>query len=70
MRLLASATVVVCPNTGTAHMADALGCRVVGLYADRHRDFLPYWQRNYCIVRSRVERITPDEVLARVQSAR
>lgn len=67
MRLLARADVVICPDTGTAHMADALGVpRVVGLYADSKRDFLPYWNREHCVIRPVVAEITVGEVLEAV----
>lgn len=48
MRTLAAADAVVCPDTGTAHMADALGVRrVVSLHtsANSLRRNAPYWSR-------------------------
>lgn len=64
MELLSRASAVICPNTGTAHMADALGCpRVIGLYTGLKRAWLPYWNRQSCIVADTIESITVADVL-------
>lgn len=64
MALLNRAHTVICPDTGTAHMADALGCpRVVGLYGRDFETFSPYWGRAHCIVRDGMNAITVDDVL-------
>lgn len=64
MALLNRAHTVVCPDTGTAHMADALGCpRVVGLYGRDFETFAPYWDRSHCVVRNGMDAITVDDVL-------
>lgn len=66
IELLGKAEVVICPNTGTAHMADALGAKVIGLYESRHTHTLPYWNSSYCIVRERLADIQPEDVLEQV----
>ena len=67
MALLNRAHTVICPDTGTAHMADALGCpRVVGLYGRDFDTFAPYWGRNHCVVRDGMQAITVDDVLEAV----
>lgn len=55
---------VVCPDTGTAHLADALGVpRVIALHGMGQTHFEryhPYWTRGqHCIVRDTMEEITP-----------
>ena len=47
LAILARATVVLCPDSGPAHMATAVGTPVVGLYAtsNRHRTGPYYSQR-------------------------
>ncbi|WP_333627813.1 glycosyltransferase family 9 protein [Stenotrophomonas cyclobalanopsidis] len=68
MHLLNRAHTVVCPDTGTAHMADALGCpRVVGLYGQDFEQFAPYWCRDYCVSRDGMARITVDDVMGAVR---
>lgn len=66
MELLSRAHTVICPDTGTAHMADALGCpRVVALHgvpANWPR-CAPYWNRGHCVVRERMDDITVGDVL-------
>lgn len=66
MRALNRAHTVICPDTGTAHMADALGCpRVIALHgvpANWPR-CAPYWDRRYCIARTSMDAITVDDVL-------
>jgi ADP-heptose:LPS heptosyltransferase len=66
MALLNRAHTVICPDTGTAHMADALGCpRVVALHgvpANWPR-CAPYWNRAHCIARESMDAITVDDVL-------
>lgn len=67
MALLNQAKTVICPDTGTAHMADALGCpKVVGLYAKHFATHAPYWNRNYCISKRSMDEITVDDVMERV----
>lgn len=68
MSLLNRAKTVICPDTGTAHMADALGCpQVVGLYGSRFAEFAPFWSRTHCIVRAGMAAITVDDVLEAVR---
>lgn len=67
MALLNQAEVVICPDTGTAHMADALGCsRVIGLYAKHFATHAPYWNRKHCISKCSMDEITVDDVMERV----
>ena len=67
MSLLNRAHTVICPDTGTVHMADALGCpRVVGLYGQDFDTFAPYWCRDYCVARTGMAQITLDDVLGAV----
>ncbi|MCE7031746.1 hypothetical protein LY625_03790 [Lysobacter sp. GX 14042] len=62
METLNRAHTVICPDTGTAHMADALGVpKVVGLYGGAMDRFAPYWNRAHCIERPRMA-MTPAEV--------
>lgn len=67
MRALSAAHTVICPDTGTAHMADALGVpRVVALHGNGRTHFsryAPYWSRGHCIVRDSMRDITVDDVL-------
>lgn len=68
MHEISRAHTVVCPDTGTAHMADALGVpRVVVLHGMGRAHFEryhPYWTRGEnCIVRDTMEEITVDDVL-------
>lgn len=66
MSLLNNAATVVCPDTGTAHMADALGCpQVVALHGipANWPHCAPYWERRYCIARDSMAAITVDDVL-------
>lgn len=66
MAALNEADVVVCPDTGTAHMADALGCPKVvvlhGVSANWPR-CAPYWDRRFCIFRDSMGAITVDDVV-------
>lgn len=68
MVLLSQAHTVICPNTGTAHMADALEVpKVVGLYGGTRLDETgPYWNHQYCIERGSMSDITVDDVLGAV----
>jgi len=66
MALLNMAHTVICPDTGTAHMADALGSRVVGLYGARFHEFAPFWDRSHCVSRNGMDSITVDDVLEAV----
>lgn len=69
MDLLNRAHTVICPDTGTAHMADALGCpRVVALHG-HHLNWprcAPYWNRAHCVSRPSITDITVDDVLEAV----
>lgn len=52
LALLAAARVVVSPDSGPAHMADAVGTPVVGLYATSNPDRTgPYRSRRWCVDR-------------------
>lgn len=69
---LASAQTVICPNTGTAHMADALGVpRVIALYEseDSFRTCAPYWNRGHCLVAppQGLAYLTVEHVMERLQ---
>ena len=66
MALLNTAHTVICPDTGTAHMADALGCRVVGLYGRQFETFAPFWDRSHCVARDGMASITVRDVLEAV----
>lgn len=67
MEALNGAHTVVCPDTGTAHMADALGVPKVivlhGLGQKHFERYAPFWNRNYCIVRDSMEAITVDDIM-------
>lgn len=66
MHCLNIADTVICPDTGTAHMADALGCpRVIALHGvpANWPHCAPYWDRRYCIARESMDAITVDDVL-------
>lgn len=68
MQAMAGAAAVVCPDTGTAHMADALGVpRVVVLHGMGQAHFgryHPYWTAGeHCIVRDTMDAITVADVL-------
>lgn len=66
MHALNTAAVVICPDTGTAHMADALGCpRVVVLHGvpANWPHCAPFWDRRYCIARDSMLAISVDDVL-------
>ncbi len=50
--LIAAADVVVCPDSGPAHMATAAGTPVIGLYATSNPDRTgPYLSRDLCVNR-------------------
>ena len=50
--LVAAADVVLCPDSGPAHMATAAGTPVIGLYATSNPDRTgPYLSRNLCVNR-------------------
>lgn len=69
MDLLNRAHTVICPDTGTAHMADALGVpRVVALHGSptSWARCAPYWNRSYCVAKDSLSQITVDDVLERV----
>lgn len=71
MAALNGARVVVCPDTGTAHMADALGVPKVvvlhGLGWAHYWRYHPYWNATHCIVRDRIDEITVDDVIGEVR---
>lgn len=62
--MLLGAEVVVCPNTSTAHLADALGVpKVVGLYSQAlFQTCAPYWNPQHCIVAPSVTNISVGQV--------
>lgn len=69
MRALDEAETVICPDTGTAHMADALGCdHLIVLHglADNWPHCAPYWNRSHCIYRPGMAEITIKDVLEKV----
>ncbi len=72
MQALNAAHTVICPDTGTAHMADALGVpKVVALHGQGKNHFeryAPYWRREDCIVRDSMQDIAVDDVLAVVNA--
>jgi len=52
LALLDGARAVVCPDSGPAHMADAVGTPVIGLYATSNPDRTgPYRSRQWCVDR-------------------
>lgn len=66
MQALNDADTVICPDTGTAHMADALGVpRVVVLHGvpANWPHCAPFWDRRYCIARSSMDEISVADVL-------
>jgi hypothetical protein len=66
MDLLNRADTVICPDTGTAHMADALGVpRVIALHGvpANWPHCAPYWDRRYCIAKDSMDAITVDDVM-------
>ena len=71
MRALNEAETVICPDTGTAHVADALGCpRVIALHGvpANWPHCAPYWDRRYCIARDSMAEITVNDVLEMVDA--
>ena len=69
MELLNRAYTVICPDTGTAHMADALGAhRVIALHghSENWPRCAPFWGRNHCVVRNSMEEITVGDILEAV----
>lgn len=66
MGLLSRAHTVICPDTGTAHMADALGVpRVVALHGvpANWPKCAPFWNRTHCVARDSMSEITVDDVM-------
>ena len=52
LAIVAGARAVICPDSGPAHMADAVGTPVVGLYATSNKDRTgPYRSRQHCVDR-------------------
>lgn len=71
MRVLNRAHTVICPDTGTAHMADALGCpRVIALHGvpENWPRCAPYWNRAHCIARPSMAQIALGDVLEAVRA--
>lgn len=70
MRTLNRAHTVVCPDTGTAHMADALGVpKVIALHGmgQKHFDrYSPYWDSTFCIVKDDMNLITVDDIMEKI----
>lgn len=70
MNALNRAAVVICPDTGTGHMADALGCpKVIAMYGsgqDQFERYAPFWDGSWCIVRDNMADITVEDVLERI----
>jgi hypothetical protein len=67
MTLLNRAHTVICPDTGTAHMSDALGVPKVivlhGMGAAHFNTYAPFWNRSHCIVRDSMGDISVDHVM-------
>ncbi len=67
--LLTRASLVVSLDTGSVHMADALGIPVVGLYSVAHpHEYGPFWQQHACVHAAHMASISPEDVLARIES--
>lgn len=67
--LLEQAAVVVTPDTGAGHMADALGVPVIGLYGATKLDrCAPYWDRRYCIEAAGMDAITAQDVAKKLRA--
>lgn len=67
--LLERAKVVISPDTGCVHMADALSVPVIGLYGSTKLDEVgPYWDRSLCIEKSSMGAITADDVGAKLET--
>lgn len=67
--LLERAHVVISPDTGAVHMADALNVPVIGLYGPtRITQFGPYWHRDHCVQGNSMESITADDVGEKLES--
>lgn len=67
--LLTRADIVVSPDTGCVHMADALGVPVVGLYGPTSAaEYGPYWQRGFCASASGMAALHGDVACARIDA--
>lgn len=67
METLATAHTVICPDTATVHMADALGVpKVIGLYGRMFDMFAPFWNPKYCISKESMRAIAVNDVLEKV----
>lgn len=67
--LLERAKVVISPDTGCVHMADALGIPTIGLYgATKLNHVGPYWDRTRCIEADSMDAITADRVGAMLET--
>ncbi|MBN5176187.1 glycosyltransferase family 9 protein [Stenotrophomonas maltophilia] len=65
--LLTRADIVVSPDTGCVHMADALGVPVVGLYGPTSAaEYGPYWQRDFCASAPDMASLRADTVCERI----
>jgi hypothetical protein len=67
MALLNRAHTVICPDTGTAHMADALAVPKVivlhGMGETHFNTYAPFWNRDHCIVRDSMGDISVNHVM-------
>ena len=70
MEVLASAHTVICPDTGTAHMADALCVpKLIVLHGNGEMHFnryAPYWNRSNCIVKDSMKDISVEDIMERL----
>lgn len=67
--LLERAKVVISPDTGCVHMADAIGIPTIGLYgATKLHNVGPYWDRTRCIEADSMDAITADRVGAMLET--
>lgn len=63
--LLTRASLVVSLDTGSVHMADALGIPVVGLYSVADpAEYGPFWQRHRCVYAPTMDALPLAQVLA------
>lgn len=68
--LLAQASLVITPDTGAGHMADALSVPVIGLYgATCLHDCAPYWDRQYCVEAKGMDAISTAMVIDQLRAA-
>lgn len=68
-RLARKARVVVSADTGLMHLADAAGCRVIGLFGPTKPESCgPYSNRAYVVKERTMEDIRPEYVIERLKS--